>query len=551
MVQLNITNIGRTVEVEEGKTLAEIAELIGLKLKYTILGGIVNNKVTDLSFRVFQPKLITYFDITHPEGMRVYTRSLRFLLYVSVKEILPEAKLEIRHSVSNGLYCEIVKKNGNVEISEQEIDKVRTKMRELTAACLPFKHEDIETSKAYEIIDEDAGQVRLLMKHGELYTTVHTLLGHSVALFGGLVPHTGIVDVYDIIPYYKGILLRLPKASDPAQLSEVIRQDKMFSVFMEFDGWLKTLGVENLADLNDHIENGDGNRVMQIAEALHEKKIAAIADLIKQRPGVKFVMIAGPSSSGKTTFSKRLALQLMVNGMTPINLSTDDYFVNREDTPRDENGDYDFEAVEAIDIKFFNEQLSQLLNGEEIEVPKFDFKTGSRTFVGNKLKMKEGDVLVIEGTHALTPQLTYQIPQEAKFGIYICPLASINLDNMSRLHTTDNRLIRRMVRDYATRGYSAKDTIARWPSVRRGEDKYIYPNQEYADVMFNTALCYELSVLKPLAESILLEVGRNTPQYAEARRLLKLLSYFKTLKGDAVPPTSIIREFLGGSSFEY
>ncbi|MDO4461628.1 MAG: nucleoside kinase [Bacteroidia bacterium] len=551
MVLLNITNIGKTIEVEPGKTLAEIADMIGLKLKYTILGGIVNNKVVDLSFRVFQPKLITFFDITHPEGMRVYTRSLRFLLYVAVKEVLPTAKLEIRHSVSNGVYCEVEKEDGTIELSETEIDKIRYKMRELTGASLPFVREDIEASKAEEKIDKDAGQVRLLEEHGELYTTVHTLLGHTVALYGGLVPHTGVVDVYDIMPYYRGMLLRVPKKDDPTQISDVIRQDKMFSVFMEFDEWLKTLRVESLTDLNDHIAHGDGNTIMQIAEALHEKKIAAIADLIKQREGVKFVMIAGPSSSGKTTFSKRLALQLMVNGMTPINLSTDDYFVNREDTPRDENGDYDFEAVEAIDIKFFNEQLSQLLNGEEVDVPKFDFKTGKRTFVGNKLKMKEGDVLVIEGTHALTPQLTYQIPRESKFGIYICPLASINLDNLTRLHTTDNRLIRRMVRDYATRGYSAKDTIARWPSVRRGEDKYIYPNQEYADVMFNTALCYELSALKPLAESILLEVGRNTPQYVEARRLLKLLSYFKTLKGDAVPPTSIIREFLGGSSFEY
>ncbi|MCQ2202119.1 MAG: nucleoside kinase [Bacteroidales bacterium] len=550
MVKLNITNIGKTVEVEEGMTLADVAKKVGIKLKYSVLGAIVNNKAIGLTYRVYQPKLITFFDITHSEGLRVYTRSLRFLLYVAVKEILPDARLEIRHSVSNGLYCEIIQ-NGKVEISDTEILRIKSKMRQLTAAALPYERQEIETVEACKLISSDLEQQRLLLNHGDIYTTVHTLKGYTVSLFGDLVPHTGIVDVYDLIPYHNGVLLQLPMKADPTQLSEAIRQDKMFSVFVEFDGWLKTLGVQNLADLNERIEAGDGNRVLQIAEALHEKKIAAIADMIKQRPGVKFVMIAGPSSSGKTTFSKRLALQLMVNGMTPVNLSTDDYFVNRENTPRDENGDYDFEAVEAIDIKFFNEQLSQLLNGEEIEVPKFDFKSGSRTFVGNRLKMKEGDVLVIEGTHALTPQLTYQIPQEAKFGIYICPLASINLDNLTRLHTTDNRLIRRMVRDYATRGYSATDTIARWPSVRRGEDKYIYPNQEYADVMFNTALCYELSVLKPQAESILLEVGRNTPQYAEARRLLKLLSYFKTLKTDAVPPTSIIREFLGGSSFEY
>ncbi|MCF0190571.1 MAG: nucleoside kinase [Marinilabiliaceae bacterium] len=550
MVKINITNIGKIIEIEAGKTLGEIAAELKIKLKYSILGAIVNNKTMGLTYRIYQPKRITFFDITHPEGLRTYTRSLRFMLYAALKDTLPHAKLEIRHSVSRGLYCEVFQ-NGIASISNVEIEKVRDRMRQLTKLALPIIRQELETSQVLDMIKEHDEQRRLLEGHGDIYTTIHTLEQHNAVLYGDLVPNTGIIDVYDLTPYHNGMLLSLPETSNPEQVAQITKQDKMFSVFIEFDQWLKALKIQNLADLNEAISNGQGNKVLQVAEALHEKKIAAIADQIANRPNVKFIMIAGPSSSGKTTFSKRLALQLIVNGITPVNLSIDDYFVNRELTPRDANGDYDFEAVEAIDVKLFNQQLTQLLNGEEVEIPKFNFKTGSRYYDGTKLQMHEGDVLVIEGTHALTPQLTYLVPKESKFGIYICPMASINMDGISRIHTTDNRLIRRMVRDYKTRGYSASDTIARWPSVRHGEDVHIYPNQEFADVMFNTALCYELSVLKAQAEPILLEVARNSEQYAEARRLLRMLSYVKSLKPENIPPTSILREFLGGSSFEY
>lgn len=550
-VKIFCVNTNTTHEVEMGSTLSEIATQLGIKLKYSILGAQVNNKNIGLTYKVYQPKKIFFFDITHPEGRRMYIRSLVLMLLTAVKQTLPGVQFKLTHSVSRGIYCELHRDN-QCSVSIDDVDIIKKRMREMVKAKLLITREEVETAEALSQYALPSETINLLKQHGDIYTSMHSLESQHSVLFGDLVLNTGIVDIWDLIPYFDGMLLRLPSSKNPEQLGDLVKQDKMFNIFQEFDSWLRLMHVQYLGDINDAILKGYGNQMINIAEALHEKKISQIADMIaSRRDKVKVVLISGPSSSGKTTFSKRLGVQLMVNGIRPVTLSIDNYFVNREHTPRDENGDYDFEAVEAIDIELFNQQLLALTNGEEVEIPKFNFKKGERYYDGEKLRMHEGDVLVIEGTHGLTPEVTAQIPSEVKFRIYAAPLSGINLDSSTRITTTDNRLIRRIVRDYQTRGYSAQETIARWGSVRRGEDRYIYPNQEEADVMFNSNLLYELCVLKAKAEPMLMEVAPNAPEYAEARRLIKFLSYFKVLPVDNVPPTSILREFMGGSSFRY
>ncbi len=551
-IRIYCTNIDKSVEVPIGLTLSEIAEYLEIKLKYTMLGAVVNNKYIGLNYRVYQPKRITFFDITHVEGMRIYTRSLIFILYVAVRRLMPDATLSVMHSVSRGLYCE-VHRGESVELQMNEIANIKDQMEHIVYEGLPIVREEAETETVLQLLDSHlVATANLLRQRREIYTTVHHLGEYSAVLYGELVPNTKVVDMFDLKPFYNGMLLQLPQSAEPEQIAKMIRQDKMFATFREFDKWQQLMNIRHVADLNHHIDSGHSESVVQIAEALHEKKLADIADMIAaRRDKIKLVLIAGPSSSGKTTFSKRLGVQMMVNGIRPVTLSIDNYFVNREETPRDENGDYDFETIDAVDTKFFNQQVLQLMNGEEIEIPKFSFEKGQRYFDGERLRLNANDMLVIEGTHGLTPQLSAQVPVEAKFRIYVAPLASINFDNLSRINTTDNRLIRRIVRDYKYRGYSAEDTLMRWASVRRGEDKYIYPNQEEADVMFNSALFYELSVLKAQAEPILLEVAPNSAVYSEARRLLKFLSYIKPMEPRSIPPTSILREFLGGSSFTY
>ncbi len=549
-IKITCENLARAVEVPSGKTLAETADYLKIKLDHQLIGAVVNNKYVGLNYRLYNPKQVSFIDISNPEGMRIYTRSLIFMLFVAVREVLG-GELYVLRSVSKGLYCEI-RRNGDNKITEEEIVKLKRYLEKLHAEKLEIKREEIETSEALRKIDVTNGTTELLEQHGEIYTTIYTLENHSMTLFGDLAPNTSYINVFDVVPYYNGLLLRLPQQNDSTKLCEITKQDKMFQILTEFNHWQEVLGVRRLADLNKAIMTNHGAEIMQVAEALHEKKISVIADQIAEHHDkIKIVLIAGPSSSGKTTFSKRLAVQLIVNSIRPVTISIDDYFVNREDTPRDENGDYDFEALEAIDVKLFNENLLALLNGKEIDVPRFDFTQGKRVYDGTKMKLEASDVLIIEGTHGLTPGLTHLVPAENKFKIYISPMASINFDAHTRINTTDNRLIRRIVRDYKYRGYSAEDTIARWPSVRRGEDKYIYPNQEGADVMFNSALLYELSVLKIQAEPLLMEVPRNSPCFSEARRLTKFLSYIKPLPMEKVPPTSILREFLGGSLFKY
>lgn len=552
-IEIQCENTGTAVIVAAGRSLGEIAQDLGLKLRYPILGACVNNKSAGLDFRLYQPKQVKFFDITAPEGRRMYVRSLILMLYAAAAEVMPEAELEVLHSVSKGLYCELRGADGKViDPTTKQTLALLERMRELQKSALPIERREIPASEAVKKLGKTADTARLITQHGDMYTAVHTLNGHSAILFGELVPNTSVVDVFDLREYFSGMLLQVPDDKAPAKVAPMTVQNKMFGTFMEQDKLQNLMKVRRLADLNDAIVKGFGHEIIQVAEALHEKKIADIADMIAaKRDHVKVVLISGPSSSGKTTFSKRLAVQMILDGIKPINLSIDNYFVNRVDTPRDEDGKLDFEAVEAIDVKLFNEQLLALMDGKEVEIPKYNFIKGEREYDGTKLRIDDRSIIVIEGTHGLTPALTPMIPEANKFRIYVAPLAGINFDQLTRIHTTDNRLIRRIVRDYYTRGHNAESTIAMWPSVRRGEDLFIYTNQEEADVMFNSCTFYELAVLKAKAEPLLLEVKRNSPQYGEARRLLKFLSYFEPLDGDTIPPTSLLREFVGGSSFNY
>lgn len=551
-VRIYCVNLGRALEVAPGQTLESLAEKLGIKLKYRTIGGIVNGKFVGLSYRVFQPKRIEFFDTRHSEGKRMINRTLVMMLSVAVDETLQGAQLEVLHSVSKGLYCEIRKDGKRLDPTTGEVEGILAHMRKLCKDDLPIERREIPTDEALALLPDKKDTCRLLRQHGELYTAVHTLAGHSAVLYGDLAQRTSDAPVFNLKEYFSGMLLQLPDDNNPDLLAEATLQNKMFATFLQFDKIQDLLGVRRLADLNDAIANGDGKRIIQVSEALHEKQIADIADMIAERRNkVKVVLISGPSSSGKTTFSKRLSVQLSLNGFVPVTLSIDNYFVDRDKTPRDADGKYDFEAVEAINVKLFNEQLLALMRGEEVEIPKYNFIKGKSEFDGTKLKMDEKSIIVIEGTHGLTPALTPMVPAENKFRIYVAPLAGINYDPLTRIHTTDNRLIRRIVRDHCSRGHNADSTIAMWPSVRRGEDKFIYTNQEEADVMFNSCTLYELAVLKTKIEPLLLEVRPNSPQYGEAHRLLQFLSYFKPLAGDTIPPTSLLREFVGGSSFEY
>lgn len=533
-----------------GTTLEEVAKDLGIKLKTPILGAYVNNKLRELSYELYHPKTIEFIDITRPDGMRMYIRSLSLVLHKVVAELYPKAQLRIEHSVSKGTYCSVE----GEELTLEDVQAIQNRMKVIIDSDTPFIRRQEESEDVINRFEEQnqTDKTDLIRHRGQLYTSYHQLEKHIGLYYGYLVPSTGYLKVFDLIKYYNGMLLQIPKRSQPDELEDIVVQNKMFDIFQEFAEWNKVLNVRNLADINESCSNGKAETLIKVSEALHEKKIGHIADMIDERKkSVKLVLISGPSSSGKTTFGKRLAIQLMVAGMKPVNLSLDNYFVNRENTPLDENGEYDFEALNALDVELFNEQLLNLLAGKEVEIPKFNFETGQRYFDGEKLRMNEDNILIVEGIHGLNPQLTHLIPDQSKFKIYVSALTSVNIDNQNLIHTTDNRLIRRIVRDYKYRNYSAQDTISRWPSVRRGEDAHIFPYQEEADVMFNTALLYELSVLKQQAESILLEVQPNQPEYAEAKRLLNFFSYFKPIQPTEIPPTSIIREFLGGSSFNY
>lgn len=533
-----------------GSTLLDVYEACGVELPQGPTSAKVNNVVEGLNFKVYHNMDVEFLDITSSSGMRTYVRSLCFVLCKAVADLYPEGQIKLQHPVSKGHYCTL--KIGH-EATVEEVNGIKERMQEIVRACIPFHRQEVPTEQAVRLFRQLGmnDKATLLETSGSLYTYYYTLGDTADYYYGSLLPHTGYIRLFDLIKYDEGLLLRYPDPYHPTQLKAMVKQDKMLEVFKEHSRWHDILGVSTVGDINTACNQGYATGLINVSEALQEKKIARIADEIHQRGKVKVVLISGPSSSGKTTFSKRLSVQLMTCGLKPKAISLDDYFVNREDTPRDADGQYDYESLYALDLPFFNAQLQALLKGEEVELPRFNFTTGQREFNGNKLRIEENTVLILEGIHALNPELTPLIPEEKKYRIYVSALTTILLDNHNYIPTTDNRLLRRIIRDYNYRGYSAEETISRWPSVRRGEDKWIFPYQENADAMFNSAMLFELAVLKEHAMPILNRVPQNRPEYSEAYRLRRFLHYFVSVQDKDLPPTSLLREFLGGSSFKY
>lgn len=534
-----------------GVSLAQIAREMNIKLKSPILGALVNNKVKELKYQIYKPKQIEFVDFSYNSGYQMYLRSLSFILFHAVKKLYPNASLTVQHSISGGKYCEI--ENLDIPISEEVVHNIQKKMKEIIEDNIPFRREEMLTKDALVLFEQHGlfDKSMLFKSRNLLYTSVYRLQNSINYYYGFLVPSTGYIGVFNLELYHQGMLLQPPSKHNPNQTSRINAQNKLFTVFQEHKKWISILGVPHVGELNLAVEEKRTSALIQVSEALHEKKVASIADDIHKRENVKMVLISGPSSSGKTTFCKRLSVQLEVLGYKPVQISIDNYFVEREQTPKDEHGEYDFECLQAIDLQLFNKHLQELLSGESIEIPTFDFAKGMKIFNGQKLKLNEKSILILEGIHGLNPQLTAMIDNTFKYKVFVSALTQIAIDNQNPIPTTDNRLIRRMVRDYRYRGYSALDTMNRWASVRKGEEKWIFPYQEQADVMFNSALLCELSVLKFYAEPLLRDVPETAPQYAEAVRLLKFLSYFKSIAEKDIPPTSILREFFGGSSFVY
>lgn len=539
-------------EVPIGSTLNEIYSLVGKPLAYPPMNAQVNNKTENLNYRCWLPQDIAYVDYTQLSGMRTYVRSLCHIFSKAVYDLWPNATLNLEHPVSRGYYCVI---HGEQPIGEAAIEQLKARMRALVDANLPFQLHRVQTAEAVRLFKERGmeDKVRLLESAGMVYTSYYELDGYINFFYGCLTPSTGSIQLFDIVPYKDGLLLRVPRRDDPTQLEPIVPQDKMFGAYKEHLTLQRTVELNNVGDLNGAVAHRHAQEIILVSEAMQEKQIAKIAEEIAERyqQGVRMVLISGPSSSGKTTFCKRLQVQLTTNLLRPIGISLDDYFLNREDTPKDEQGEYDFESLYALDLPYLNRDLERLLSGEEIDLPTFDFHLGKRVFKGKKLKMEENTVLVMEGIHGLNPELTRCINQSCTYKIYVSVLTTISLDNHNWIPTTDNRLLRRIVRDYRFRGYSAEQTILRWPSVRRGEDKWIFPYQEHADAMFNSAMIYELASLRPYAEPILAEVKENSPAYAEAYRLRRFLRYFTPIPTEQLPGTSLLREFLGGGSFKY
>lgn len=535
-----------------GTTLEEIKDDLQIKLQNPICGALVNHKVKELSFAVVKSKRIRFIDYSHPDGRRLYTRSLLFLLYVAVKETFPQVKLKIMNGISQGYYCELVGLERS--ITESDIFELKSEMRLWVERNLPIEKRGMPTTEAVDILLQQGleEKARLFEQQGTLFSYLYFVNGLANYFYGHHVPTTGYLTNFGLESYFDGLLLQVPQPDNFDTLYPVVKQEKLFGVFKEHKQRASILDVPDLGKLNEYTEKGKSGDIIKISEALHEKKIAEIANQIDAlRDKIKVILIAGPSASGKTTFTKRLAVQLAVNGLVPHMISLDDYFVDREKTPLDANGEYDFEALEAIDIEFFNEQLLQLFNGEEVELPKFNFSIGKRLNSGEKLRLGDGHLLLVEGIHGNNPGLTPHVDEGQSFRIFLSALTQISFDDHNHISTTDNRLIRRMIRDSMYRGYSAVETIRRWPSVKNGEEKNIFPYQENADVMFNSAMVYELAVLKKYAEPLLKHVPENQVEYCEANRLLKFFSYIQSIDDKEIPPTSLIREFLGGSSFMY
>lgn len=550
VIQIRCKNNKKSQKVEIGSTLFDIFSAFDLKMTHGPVSARVNNKVEGMHYRVYNSKDVEFLDMTSSSGSRAYTRTLFFVLCKAVQDIYPATDVVIDIPVSNGFYVDI---HLGRPVVDEDVNIIRRRMQEIIDARMPIRRFTVPTEEAVALFQEkgDVEKVKLLKTSGAIYTTYYKIGDYVDYYYGTLLTNTSQLYLFGLEKYYDGMLLRIPSLKNPDVLGEMTRQDKMFEIFKEHHRWQSILGIRTVGDFNQAIDANYSTGIINISEALQEKKIAKIAEEIASRKGVKLVLLAGPSSSGKTTSCKRLSIQLAVNGLKPLQISLDDYFVDREKTPKDASGEYDYESIYALDLDLINEQFNALFRGEEVELPKYDFQSGKSKKSGNKLKMTDNNVLVVEGIHALNPELTAHIPQEQIFRVYASALTTILLDNHNYIPTTDNRLLRRIIRDYKYRGVSAQETIHRWPSVRAGENKWIFPFQENADAMLNTAMLYELAVIKTQAEPLLQQVPENCEEYAEAYRLLKFLKYFKGIPYNNLPPTSLLREFLGGSSFHY
>lgn len=549
-IQIRCKNNKKSQKVEIGSTLFDVFSSFDLKMTHGPVSARVNNKVEGMHYRVYNSKDVEFLDMNSASGSRAYTRTLFFVLCKAVQDIYPNTDVVIDIPVSNGFYVDI--RLGRPVVDE-DVNILRRRMQEIIDSKMPIRRFTVPTEEAIALFHEkgDVGKVKLLRTSGSIYTTYYKIGEYVDYYYGTLLTNTSQLYLFGLEKYYDGMLLRIPSVSNPDELGEMTRQDKMFDIFKEHHRWQEILGIRTVGDFNQAIDAGHATDIINISEALQEKKLAKIAEEIASRKGVKLVLLAGPSSSGKTTSCKRLSIQLAVNGLKPLQISLDDYFVDRDKTPKDENGDFDFESIYALNLDLLNEQFNALFRGEEVELPKYDFPSGKSVKSGKKLKLEPNNVLVVEGIHALNPELTAHVPEEQIFRVYASALTTILLDNHNYIPTTDNRLLRRIIRDYKYRGVSAQETIHRWPSVRSGENKWIFPFQENADAMLNTAMLYELSVLKMQAEPLLQQVPENCEEFAEAYRLLKFLKYFKGIPYNNLPPTSLLREFLGGSSFHY
>ena len=536
-VKIFCRNNGQSVEVPMGTKLEEAYAMTGLQMAYGPVLAHVNNKVEGMHYRIYNAREVEFLNLTSPSGQRAYTRSLFFVLCKAVHDLYEPATVSIDIPVSNGYYVDL------------NIGRPVT----LDDAALPIHRYETTTDEAIKMFEKlhTFSKVKLLKSIGRIYTTYYEIDGYIDYYYGALLTNTSQLYLFGLEKYYDGLLLRIPSPAHPEELGEMVHQDKMFGIFKEHHRWQDILGLRTIGDLNEAIDKGYSPQLIQISEALQEKKISQIADEIAQRRGIRMVLIAGPSSSGKTTTCKRLSVQLAVNGIWPVPISLDDYFLDRDKTPLDEKGDYDFEHLHALNLPLLNEQMNALFRGEEIELPRYNFQAGRSEKSGRRLRLRDNEVLVVEGIHALNPELMSQVRNDQIFRVYASALTTLLLDKHNYIPTTDNRLLRRIIRDHKYRGVSAVETIRRWPSVRAGENRWIFPYQENADAMFNTAMLFELAVIKQQAEPLLEQVPESAPEHAEAYRLLKFLRYIKPIPETQIPPTSLLREFLGGSSFQY
>lgn len=546
---LSVTINNEKYSIENKTTLLELSKRFAMEYDSAIVAAKVNKEIKELSFQLEENADISFIDLTHEDGMRIYRRSLYFIFIKAVSEVFPDRNAVISHPMGTGVYCEI---NGKEELTEADVAKVYDKMKEIVAQRIPFAKKVISKEEASELYKKTRrhDKYKVLEHRDKPFVTVYNCGGYEDYYYGYMVPDTGYIYCFDLKYHHPGLVINFPVKNRPGELPPYAEQTKLFKVFLEYKKWVRILGVESVGSLNDIVKAGEIGNIIRINEALHEKKIAQIADKITNHEEEKrIVLISGPSSSGKTTFANRLGIQLRVNGFIPRTISLDNYFVNRDKTPVDEDGEYDYEALEAIDVELFNLQLASLLKGEEVEIPLYNFEKGAREPFGQKMRMNEEDILVIEGIHGLNDKLTQSVSADDKFKIYVSALTSMNIDDHNRIPSTDTRMIRRIVRDSQFRGCSALNTINRWPSVRRGEEKNIFPYQENADVMFNSSLVYELGVLKTFAEPLLMQIGQDNENYSEVKRLIGFLSYFLPVISKDIPNNSIIKEFIGGSCF--